>query len=196
MAVMERARREIEVKLLFESPDSARSSLERIGARVVHERTFEDNIVYDDDRGRLVAAGQLLRLRRWGGAATLTFKAPVEGRHRHKVREEHETAVERPEELERILLGLGFLPIYRYQKYRTLYALGALHACVDETPLGCFVELEGEPADIDRAASSMGLGPDDYVLATYRDLHEQHARSRGERPGDLVFDRDRGDRLR
>jgi adenylate cyclase class 2 len=188
MAEMERARREIEVKLRFDSPGQASLHLERIGARLVRERTFEDNIVYDDDRGSLVAAGKLLRLRRWGDEATLTYKAPVEGSHRHKVREEHETVLDRPAAVERIFAGLGFHPVYRYQKYRTLYALGDLHACLDETPLGCFVELEGAPDAIDRAAEAMGASRERYILSTYRELHEQEARARGQRPGDLVFD--------
>ena len=60
-----------------------------------------------------------------------------------------------PEALERILVGLGFRPCYRYQKYRTLFAVGELQVCLDETPIGCFVELEGAPEAIDRAAERL-----------------------------------------
>ena len=87
-----------------------------------------------------------------------------------------------------MLEGLGFRPIYRYQKYRTLFEVGDLHVCLDETPLGCYVELEGPPDQIDRAAEVMGMPRERYVLETYRELQEKHAMEHGIEAGDLVFD--------
>ena len=191
---MQRSTREIEIKLRFDSPDEARRILEQAGATRVGERMFEDNVIYDSGTAALEAARKVLRLRRYGEIATLTFKAPVEGSFRHKVREEHETVVGDPEEVDALLAGLGFKPVYRYQKFRTHYEIGDLAVSLDETPVGCFVELEGEPAMIDRAAEAMGVRPDAYVLSTYRELHEEHARSRGEQVGDLVFDSPHEDR--
>ena len=188
MAEMERSRREVEIKLSFDSPGDALRCLEKLGGRVIQEREFEDNIVYDRDRDPLEPAGKLLRLRRWGTTALLTYKAPVAGNHRHKVRQEQETVVDDPSAVEALLDGLGFHPIYRYQKYRTLFEKGDLHVCLDETPLGCFVELEGPPEEIDRAAEIMGVSRDRYVLETYRELQEKDARERGVPAGDLVFD--------
>lgn len=188
MAEMERSRREIEVKLRFDSPEEARRRLEALDLSVIRERHFEDNVVFDRPDRELVDSGRLLRLRRCGRSAVLTYKAPVEGRHKHKVREEHESSVDDPEALERLFAGLGFSPIYRYQKYRTLFERDDLHVCLDETPLGCFVELEGSPDAIDEAARRMGVGEERYVLATYRELQEREARERGVEAGDLVFE--------
>ena len=179
---------EIEVKLPFPSAADARDVLARIGAKEVQARLFEDNVVLDRTENPLAPAGRLLRLRRYGEVATLTFKAPVPGTHRHKVREEHETPVADFDAMRRILEHLGFTPCYRYQKYRTLLELGNLQICLDETPIGCFVELEGPPEEIDRTAQKMGMSVGQYVLETYRELHVQAARDRGEEPGDLVFD--------
>ena len=67
------------------------------------------------------------------------------GEHRHKVRVEHETPVSDPDALRSILQGVGFEIVYRYQKYRAVYALGVVEAVVDETILGTFIELEGAP---------------------------------------------------
>jgi len=182
--------REIEVKLRFPSAVEALESLKRLGAKLLERRRFEDNVVLDRSRDPLLAAGLLLRLRRYGDEAWLTFKAPVPGVHRHKVREEYETAVENPDALQLILENLGFKPSYRYQKYRTLFEVSNLQVCLDETPIGCFVELEGPPEAIDRAAAEMGMSENQYVIESYRDLHQQDARERGEEPGDMVFEPD------
>lgn len=187
MPEMERSRRETEIKLHFESPEAALRCLEGLGGRLIQPREFEDNIVYDRDLDPLKPAGKLLRLRRSGTTALLTYKAPVAGDHRHKVRQEEETVVEDPDAVEALLEGLGFRPIYRYQKYRTLFEVGDLHVCLDETPLGCYVELEGPPDQIDQAADAMGMPRERYVLETYRELQEKHALEHGIEAGDLVF---------
>ena len=184
---MDRSTREVEIKLAFDSPSSARARLHAAGAVELVPRELEDNVVFDRRAGTLCSANQLLRVRRAGGKALLTFKAPVEGQHAHKVRTEHETRVDDPDALARILEQLGFEPSYRYQKYRTVYALDGLEASLDETPLGCFVELEGSPEGIDRAAHRLGFTAEQYVLESYRELHE-HATGEGRiAPGDLLL---------
>ena len=188
MREMTRSRREIEVKLAFESPQRARAAIETLGATLVRERHFEDNVVFDAEGEPLKSSGRLLRLRRAGSRALLTYKAPVGGTHRHKVRAEEELTVGDPEVLERILVGLGFHPCYRYQKYRTLFAVDELLVCLDETPIGCFVELEGSPEGIDRAAQRMGVDPADCIVETYRGLQERYARERAIEAGDMVFE--------
>lgn len=185
---MKGATREVEVKLAFETAAAARQEIERLGARVTEPRHFEDNAVFDRETDPLIPAGMLLRLRTVGDRALVTLKRPVEGAHRHKVREEHESAVADAAALERILRGLGFSTRYRYQKYRTVYGLGRLSICLDETPIGCWVELEGPPAEIDGAARRLGFEPAQYVRETYRELHERIARERGTEVGDLLLD--------
>lgn len=189
MRKMSSSTREIEIKLAFPSPDAALAALARLGARMRRERHLERNRVYDRADGSLAKSGCLLRLREAGGRSTMTYKAPVPGNHRHKVREEHETEVADPEALGRILDALGFRVAWSYEKYRTVLDVGdRIEAAVDETPIGCWLELEGRPDAIDRVAASLGFGPEAYVRDTYRDLHERHAAARGVPPGDLRFD--------
>lgn len=185
---MSRSNTEVEIKLRVPSAVEARERLARAGARETAVRTFEDNGLFERAEQPLHATGRMLRLRRCGDIATLTYKAPVPGEHRHKVREEHETRVADPAAIERILGGLGFTPAYRYQKYRTSFELAGVVACLDETPIGCFLELEGAPEAIDRAAALLGFGLPDYLKATYRELHEAAAGRTGAALGDLVFD--------
>lgn len=180
--------REVEVKLEFASADDARSALDRIGAEPVVARQFEDNRILDRTEDPLVPSGRLLRLRRFGSRAWLTVKVPVAGDFRHKVREEHETEIHDFEATRRIFRSLGFETVYRYEKYRATYRRGPLEICLDETPVGCFVELEGPADDIDGTAAELGYSESQYILASYRELHVQAARSRGREPGDMVFE--------
>jgi adenylate cyclase class 2 len=117
----------------------------------------------------------------------LTLKTPVQGEFRHKVRNEDETTVGDAGATAQLLHNLGFTPYWRYQKYRTVYTLGDLAICLDETPIGCFVELEGPPEQIDAAAERLGFTPDQYVRETYRTLHERDAQRRGDPIGDLLL---------
>jgi adenylate cyclase, class 2 len=184
---MAKSSRENEIKLAFPSPALAIATLLQAGARQTGGRDFEDNVLFDLPGRPLSQRGRLLRLRRVGERAVLTFKAPVEGDHRHKVKTEHETAVADPDATLRILSGLGFEPVYRYQKFRSTFRLGEVEAVVDETPLGTFVELEGSPEEVDRAATAIGATPAQYIVATYRELHERDAATRGVPVGDLLM---------
>lgn len=187
MAPMRPSTRESEIKLRFPSAADARESLRCLDARPVRERALEDNVLYDLPGSPLESSGCLLRLRRYGEDALLTFKAPVPEDSPYKLRTEHQTRVEDPESLHRILVALGYRPVYRYQKFRTVFRLGDLEIALDETPIGCWVELEGPPPSIDSTARSMGFGPERYVRETYLDLHRVHAAERGEPVGDLLF---------
>jgi adenylate cyclase, class 2 len=179
---------EIEVKLPVGTPDDARVRLGRAGAVPRTPRLFEDNRLYDDASGTLRAKQQVLRLRSTDGTHKVTFKAPLadgadEGRY--KIRVEHETTVGDAGAFDELLRGLGYAPVWRYQKYRQSYTLGPTLAELDETPIGVFIEIEGAPGEIDRAAAKLGFSPGDYVTKTYRQLQEEHTGSSD--PGDLVF---------
>jgi adenylate cyclase, class 2 len=183
---MVKSNRENEIKLAFPSPETAVRRLLDAGAREVHARALEDNTLFDLAGRPLTNSGRLLRLREFGGSSVLTFKAPVPGEHRHKVKIEHETGVADSQALRSILSALGFEVVYRYQKYRAIYALKAVVAGVDETSLGTFVELEGAPEDVDEAAAALGARPSEFILATYRELQEIDAAARGAVPGDTL----------
>ena len=79
---------------------------------------------------------------------------------RLKVRPERETAVADPEAMEAILRALGFMPVLTMEKRRAIWARGELEACLDRTPFGCFLELEGGREAIAAAMAELALGPD------------------------------------
>jgi adenylate cyclase, class 2 len=137
----------------------------------------------------------------------LTFKQPSlkagdaggdQGKYvrsgRHKVREEIEMEVTDAAVLGSIFEGLGMRGWFRYEKYRTTMKLPAserwakdLLIELDETPIGNFLELEGPPEAIDRAAHLFGYRRSDYILKSYLALYLEDCRKRGDAPSDMVF---------
>jgi adenylate cyclase class 2 len=125
------------------------------------------------------------------GRALLTFKGPPESdfaapaaaRSRaYKIREEHESPVEDPVEMAKVFAAMGLVPWFRYEKYRSTYRLpGIVGAKVelDETPIGNFIEIEGQPAAIDRAARQLGFHRSDYITKSYGALFMELQALRG-----------------
>src|SRR5262249_19246426 len=129
----------------------------------------------------------------------LTFKQPTvrggsgEGA-RFKIREETETELTDSGALTKIFEGLGMGGWVSYEKYRTTWKLAAkekwakdLLIEVDETAVGTFVELEGPPDAIDRAAKTFGFARKDYLLKNYLALYAEDCRRRGVAPGNMLF---------
>ncbi len=113
---------------------------------------------------------------------------------RYKIREELEARVDDPEQLQWILEALGLRGWFRYEKYRTSYQPPAgqrwaagLAVELDETPIGVFLELEGPPEAIDRAARLLGYGPADYITKSYLALYLDQCRKLGLSAGDMLF---------
>ena len=183
---MGRSTQEIEVKLPFDSVEAARRAVEALDVEISVPRHFEDNLVFDRPDRSLKENGMVLRLRARDEKRILTLKSPVPGIHVHKVREEHETEVGDIEIMREVFERLGFEIAWRYQKHRTQYKLDDLAICLDETPIGCYVELEGPPEQIDRVAASMGFGVKDYMRHSYRELYVLEVRRRGIPEGDLL----------
>lgn len=159
--------RETEVKIRIESPRAAREKLERLGASLVRERHFEENVLFDDRAGSLRESGTVLRLRETPRGGVLTFKGPREITDGIKSREERETAVEAPEQVRAILRNLGYRPVFRYQKYRESWSYRGQEVELDETPIGSFLEIEGDAAGIAAVAAELGFSPADYTAESY-----------------------------
>jgi adenylate cyclase class 2 len=181
---------ETEIKLRLAGARDGRARLKEAGFQVRRRRTFEANVIYDTPAQDLRGQGMLLRLRRYGPHSVLTYKGPSR-RGRHRTRPEFEVIVSDPVAAAQILCGLGFGPCFRYEKYRTEFSNhepGGI-ALLDQTPIGDFLELEGEPEWIDRAARRLGFSSRDYVTESYGALYLAWCRDRNQPPGDMVFAR-------
>ncbi len=176
-------RLEIEAKLRIAAAGPWPGRLAALGAEPCLERARELDRVFDTPAGALRSAGVLLRLRRRGNGGALTLKRPAAGGDAaYKVRDEIETGVADPDAMEAILLGIGLRPVFAYEKFRAGFRLDGALVLVDETPIGDFLEIEGEPAAIDRAAARLGFSRADFITASYRSLFLQCGGS-----GDMLF---------
>jgi len=185
---MSHAGHETEIKLAVRDAKAARQVLRAAGFRVFKRRVFEANTVFDTPGRKLRKSGALLRVREAGGVVTLTYKGKAQV-SRHKHREELELTVSKAKPLTAILERLGFLPVFRYEKYRTeLQRTGRRGvATVDETPVGVYVELEGTPPWIDRTAHQLGFAEEDYITASYGRLYLDWCARNAAQPGNMVF---------
>ncbi|MEO8349518.1 MAG: class IV adenylate cyclase [Acidobacteriota bacterium] len=170
---------EIEIKLPAPDLDAVRERLRESGATLSAPRHFESNDLYDDSEGSIAKRGCTLRLRRTPQGAILTFKGQAQFSAGIKTREERETEVSDPDELDRILSGLGYRPRFRYEKRREEWTLEQCVIDLDETPIGSFVEIEGDPTAIRAVIPRLGLDPADAIPYSYAKLY---ARRRGEDP--------------
>ena len=178
---------EREVKLVYSDAEAARRSIESIGGRLVVSRRLLDDRLFDTPEQSLRQAGSALRVRRDGQKAILTFKGAAE-RGPVKSRPEIETTVGDADKAEAIVGGLGFRRWFRAQKFRAEYACGQATVCVDETPIGVFVEIEAPTiAEIDRIAGLLGKSRVDYRLESYPALYMSWCAARNIAPGDMVF---------
>jgi adenylate cyclase class 2 len=168
---------EIEKKYRLSSDEQERlrERLRAVGATPHDEgEEFEENILYAG-RG-LDTQSQLLRLRRVGGRAILTYKEcfATSSDAGIKHRREDETRVENPDALAAILDALGYKPALVYEKRRATWHVADVEVVVDELPFGLFVEIEGEEHAINAAEDLLQLTETDGEHASYPELTARH----------------------
>src|SRR3954471_937438 len=124
---------EIEKKYRIDE-SSRRRILSRLLAEGVasHGVEVEENILFAG--GLLRERGAILRLRKTGTSATLTFKREVPTGGTFKHREEFESRVEDPEAIEAIIGALGLTRSLVYEKRRETFNYQRVEIVVDELP--------------------------------------------------------------
>lgn len=184
---------EIEVKLRFDSVEP----LAKTGMVLELEtpRHFEDNWLLDTANKRLGEKLAVLRVRQTGNSGSMTYKekaAPDEAASQFKKRLELETALDDPMNALALFERLGFTPWFRYQKHRTVYraklpSANWLHVMFDETPIGNFIELEGEENAIAEAVNLLGVRRENYVLESYLALQAAECARQNKPFSDMTF---------
>ena len=204
---------EIELKFPIDDLANLQSGLPLLGFRLDTPRTFEQNTLYDTPGRSLRLARQILRIRRYGDAWTLTHKrqpgtGPEGESAPYKIRIETETRIEDGPALAAIFEQMGYTPAFRYEKFRTEWSQSApaeplgrigdlppevtlpprCHLVLDETPIGDFVELEGPPAWIDQTLAALRINPASCLTDSYGRLFLTWKERTGSPAENLTFD--------
>jgi adenylate cyclase class 2 len=145
-----------------------------------HGKEFEENILYSG--GKLDLQSEVLRLRRTGGRAILTYKQRLAGSSDIRHNREEETAVEDTEALTAILEALGFTPALVYEKRRATWQVAGVEVALDELPFGLYLEIEGDEQAIREAEQLLDLVQTEAEPDTYPELTRRH----GEQHGNLI----------
>ena len=179
---------EREIKLRYDSVESARAAILATGATPLLGRRLQEDALLDTADESLRRRRCVLRVRLENGKSRLTFKGPVQPSVM-KLRDEFETIVGDGVVLLRVFEELGFHVWFRYEKYREEFAHEEVIVAIDETPVGIFVEIEGSEPGIASMARALGRRPGDYVLDSYRGLFLKHRDEYQLAGSDMVFDR-------
>jgi adenylate cyclase class 2 len=178
---------EREIKLRFRDPEEARQAILATGATPLRSRRLQEDCLLDTPGDELRRRRCVLRVRMECGKTLLTFKGPVQTSPM-KLREELETIIGDGLLLLRVLEELGFRVWFRYEKYREEFAHENVTIAVDETPVGTYVEIEGNEQGIHEMAAALAKNPDDYVTDSYRGLYVKHCETNGLPLSDMVFE--------
>ena len=177
---------EIEVKIRISDLRALAGKLNSAGFRMVTKRTLEINTLYDLPGEVLRKRKELLRIRKYGSEWTLTHKS--KGKiGRHSARTEVETSVSDGKQMDLIIRRLGYLPSFRYEKFRAEWTDGKGQIVVDETPIGNFCEIEGAPRWIDATAKKLGVSRAHYITINYAGLFAQWKEQTKSRAEEMTF---------
>jgi len=181
---------ETEIKFRVAKTQELESKLSSIGFNLITPRSFESNTLYDTPGRTLRMKRELVRIRQYNGKWLLTHKRIPDsgiGEDRHKHRVETETELSNGIALAEVFASIGFVPVFRYEKWRTEWSDDTGHCVIDETPLGVFAELEGAPEWIDQIAQELGVAQEDRMTLSYGRLFEIWREQTGSSAQDLTF---------
>ncbi len=168
---------EVEVKIEVKDFSEIEELLRRENFDKVGDWIFEDNYVFDYEDLKLKNEGKLLRVRKAGNEIIITYKRKIEDSIvKYKVREEKEVQVDDFNSIIEIFEGIGFKVFFRYQKYRKIYSKDNYHICLDRTPVGNFIEIEGDENFIKFYASKLGFKEDNFLKRTYYEIFLERRR--------------------
>jgi adenylate cyclase class 2 len=177
---------EREVKLRFESAETARERVLALGATPLRGRRLQEDALLDTPDGQLRSQRSALRVRCERGHSLLTFKGPPHPGPM-KLRDEIETMVGDGGLAMAILQALGYTVCFRYEKYREEFAFEDVVVAIDETPIGVFVEIEGPADHIVTTARGLGYTETHFIAESYRTLFVAHQEAMGLPGRDMVF---------
>ena len=182
--------REIEVKLLVSDFSDLAEKIRAAGGVLLQPEFFQRTVRFDTPEQSLKSNKTFLRVRS-GDQNVITLKRRIDGGELEakgfKEREELETEIGDIEKVRQIINILGFTREWIMEKYRTDYRLGEVIISLDRLPFGIFVEVEGEPTDIEMAIQKLGLTEVARSIETYWGLFDEYKKKHNLSGENIVF---------
>lgn len=179
---------EIEAKFPIGDKAQLRERILALGAELRIDEVYELNYILDRDAAPLQDSYQRLRLRLQGSVATLTYKRSLKKIEGVAFREEVETEVSDFENTRLILARLGYTTRFIYEKYRSVFQSGDCVLMLDETPIGTYLEIEGDSNDqIFAMAERLGLDSGSAIDSGYHQLFLNWKAAVGVDDRDMIF---------
>jgi len=176
---------EIEIKIKVSDFDNIEEKIKKIKIKQITGWILEDNFVFDHKDQSFKKENKLFRLRKFGDKIILTLKTPAKNKEKFlKIRNEYEVVVSDFKQIKKIIKLLGFKKFFRYQKYRKIFKIDNNTICFDKTPIGNYIEIEGEKEFIFKTAKLLNKGKNDFILDTYLNLFRAKDKN-----GDMVFEK-------
>ena len=87
--------------------------------------------------------------------------------------------IEQADEMIKIFQALGYDKIRKFEKERTVWTGNTqLQICIDELPFGNYIEIEGEPLEIDEMVGDLKL-KGERITKSYLGVYEDHCKKNG-----------------
>lgn len=155
--------KEIEVRFIIKDLPRFIEVMNRVGASCIHSRYLEINELFDTPDKELNKNFQILRLRTdW--KQKITYKRALT----FNIRDEIEFEVSNIDAARAMIKALGYERYFLFEKYRTTFAWQGAVITIDETALGCFVEIEDQNLElIEEKADLLNLNWDTQVRKSY-----------------------------
>ena len=187
---------EIELKYLNADHDLLKKALKNLGGKFI-SRHYERNIVLDDPGRTLFKRSALLRVRQAGKITMTVKRIPTNPEQsKAKVYIEHETEVSDFDATVSALEVLGYLPVFKYEKFREEWEFNGCLICLDLLPFGSFIEIEGAEKDSISCADNLGLKQQNASKKTYHELNREYRVQAGLDPDEnFVFSAEEVKRL-
>jgi adenylate cyclase class 2 len=160
---------ENEIKFKISNPKKLCSLLVSLGARK-YPKLKEEDYSFDSQDGSLSRQGKLLRLRKIGNKALLTFKGPLM-KAQFKKREEINIELNDFNVAKQLLYEIGFMGKFVKEKIRQKFAYEGLDISLDKVPfIGYYIEIEGKDRKILEFIKKIGLNRKDAIRESYEQL--------------------------
>lgn len=164
---------EIEVKFIVADPVTLSAKLQALQLPSTGPY-LERNIWLDNARSKLRSRQIVLRVRsieKDEPGCIVTVKTPVDHADEHfRIQREIEFAASDHSAVLAAFEVLGYTPVWQYEKKRTVFTCNSCEICLDELPIGWFIEFEGSRAEILAVSDKLGFKMAQAITLNYESI--------------------------